>query len=74
MPHRPNTTHGVVVVVNSVTHPSVAPLELQTFKVRRVAAFKKNLVELTELQLKHARVGGAQAVGGGTSTGWGHKQ
>ena len=56
-------THSVVVVVNCVTHLSVAPLELQTFKVRRVAAFKKNLVELTELQLKHARVSGAQAVG-----------
>nr|CAG4643186.1 EOG090X05NC [Ilyocryptus agilis] len=28
--------------------------ELQDFKVRRVAAFKKNLVELCELELKHA--------------------
>ena len=36
--------------------PSVQ-LELQTLKARRVAAFKKNLVELTELQLKHAKVG-----------------
>lgn len=26
------------------------------FKVRRVAAFKKNLVELCELELKHANV------------------
>jgi len=28
--------------------------ELMDFKVRRVAAFKKNLVELCELELKHA--------------------
>lgn len=26
------------------------------FKARRVAQFKKNLVELAELQLKHAKV------------------
>lgn len=37
------------------TYSEVGKQELQTFKVRRVAAFKKNLVELTELQLKHAR-------------------
>lgn len=29
--------------------------ELQTFKARRVMAFKKNLVELTELEIKHAK-------------------
>ena len=30
--------------------------ELMDFKKRRVAAFKKNLVELCELELKHANV------------------
>ena len=29
--------------------------ELQQFKGRRVQAFKKNLVELAELQIKHGR-------------------
>ena len=33
----------------------VAKIDLQAFKQRRVAAFKKNLVDLAELQLKHAR-------------------
>ncbi|XP_054718388.1 sorting nexin-6-like [Uloborus diversus] len=32
-----------------------AKQELQDFKVRRVAAFKKNLVELAELEVKHAK-------------------
>lgn len=31
-------------------------LELTDFKTRRIAAFKKNLVELTELEIKHAKV------------------
>lgn len=31
-------------------------LELLDFKTRRVAAFKKNLIELTELEIKHAKV------------------
>jgi len=30
--------------------------ELLDFKTRRVAAFKKNLIELTELEIKHAKV------------------
>lgn len=30
--------------------------ELVDFKTRRVAAFRKNLVELAELELKHAKV------------------
>lgn len=36
----------------------VLPLrtELIDFKTRRVAAFRKNLVELAELELKHAKV------------------
>ncbi|KAJ8045242.1 Sorting nexin-6 [Holothuria leucospilota] len=33
----------------------VAKQELTDYKTRRVAAFKKNLVELAELQLKHAK-------------------
>lgn len=31
-------------------------LELIDFKTRRVSAFRKNLVELAELELKHAKV------------------
>lgn len=30
--------------------------ELTDFKTRRVAAFKKSLIELTELEIKHAKV------------------
>ncbi|GIY54487.1 sorting nexin-6 [Caerostris extrusa] len=29
--------------------------ELQDFRIRRVAAFRKNLVELAELEIKHAK-------------------
>ena len=31
-------------------------LELNDFKVRRVQMFRKNLIELTELQIKHSKV------------------
>lgn len=31
-------------------------LELQNFKTRRVAAFKKNLIDLTDFEIKHAKV------------------
>lgn len=34
----------------------VAKQELTDYKTRRVAAFKKNLVELAELEVKHAKV------------------
>ena len=34
----------------------IAKQELNDFKVRRVAAFKKNFVEFVELQIKDARV------------------
>lgn len=34
----------------------ISPTELNSFKTRRVAAFKKNLIELAELELKHAKV------------------
>ena len=30
--------------------------ELQDFKVRRIAHFKKNMVDLAELEIKHAKV------------------
>lgn len=30
--------------------------ELTDFKTRRVAAFKKNLIDLTEFEIKHAKV------------------
>lgn len=31
-------------------------LELITFKQKRIAAFRKNLIEMTELEIKHAKV------------------
>jgi hypothetical protein len=31
-------------------------IELNDFKTRRVQMFRKNLIELTELQIKHAKV------------------
>lgn len=31
-------------------------IELMDFKTRRVTAFRKNLIELTELEIKHAKV------------------
>lgn len=39
-----------------LTVVSVMKVELIDFKTRRVAAFRKNLVELAELELKHAKV------------------
>lgn len=36
--------------------PFLFSTELIDFKTRRVAAFRKNLVELAELELKHAKV------------------
>lgn len=36
--------------------PFLFSVELIDFKTRRVAAFRKNLVELAELELKHAKV------------------
>lgn len=41
--------HTLYVVFYSFT-------ELTEFKTRRIAYFKKNLVDLVELELKHARV------------------
>lgn len=32
------------------------PTELVNFKRKRVAAFRKNLIEMSELEIKHARV------------------
>lgn len=37
-------------------NPFLFSIELIDFKTRRVAAFRKNLVELAELELKHAKV------------------
>lgn len=37
-------------------NPILFYIELIDFKTRRVAAFRKNLVELAELELKHAKV------------------
>lgn len=31
-------------------------VELSNFKRKRVAAFRKNLIEMSELEIKHARV------------------
>lgn len=40
----------------SLTMRLLLNVELIDFKTRRVAAFRKNLVELAELELKHAKV------------------
>lgn len=42
--------------INACWPMPVFHLELIDFKTRRVAAFRKNLVELAELELKHAKV------------------
>lgn len=42
--------------INACWPMLVFHLELIDFKTRRVAAFRKNLVELAELELKHAKV------------------
>lgn len=39
----------------------IGKLELTEFKGRRVTAFRKHLIELGELQLKHSKVGGIQS-------------
>lgn len=44
--------------MDQLIHLNFTPAELRDFKGRRVAAFKKNLIELAELELKHAKVGG----------------
>lgn len=33
-------------------------IELTSFKGRRVVAFRKNLIEMAELEIKHAKVSG----------------
>jgi sorting nexin-5/6/32 len=45
-------------VVNMFTHVccTSSSIELSDFKVRRVTMFRKNLIELSELQIKHAKV------------------
>jgi len=45
-----------VYKTNAFTNACNNFLELLDFKTRRVAAFKKNLIELTELEIKHAKV------------------
>lgn len=32
------------------------PTELMSFKQKRIAAFRKNLIEMAELEIKHAKV------------------
>lgn len=38
------------------------PTELTNFKGRRVVAFRKNLIEMAELEIKHAKVSGKKEV------------
>lgn len=38
------------------------PVELVNFKRKRVAAFRKNLIEMSELEIKHARVSNFKSV------------
>lgn len=49
----PSLGHGPVQ--RSLCSPFASP-ELIDFKSRRVSSFRKNLVELAELELKHAKV------------------
>lgn len=35
---------------------SFFPTELMSFKQKRIAAFRKNLIEMAELEIKHAKV------------------
>lgn len=44
----PRSTDQLLIIFSS--------LELNDFKVRRVQMFRKNLIELTELQIKHSKV------------------
>lgn len=41
------------MVINNIL---IYIIELMDFKTRRVTAFRKNLIELTELEIKHAKV------------------
>lgn len=43
---------SIILLINTFLFST----ELIDFKTRRVAAFRKNLVELAELELKHAKV------------------
>lgn len=41
---------------NDLNNVLISVIELVDFKTRRVTAFRKNLIELTELEIKHAKV------------------
>ena len=41
---------------NRVNKNSYSIVELTDFKTRRIAHFRKNLVDLAELEIKHAKV------------------
>lgn len=49
-----------------LVNTALLSVELVNFKRKRVAAFRKNLIEMSELEIKHARVSVA-AGGGGAS-------
>ena len=45
-----------IMIRHSETLLTLLCLELVEFKQRRVVAFKKNLIEVAELEVKHAKV------------------
>lgn len=47
--------------MQSLFKPDIVLLtELTSFKGRRVVAFRKNLIEMAELEIKHAKVNGTE--------------
>lgn len=50
-----NPCHWAAYPARVPTSPPSSP-ELMDFKSRRVSSFRKNLIELAELELKHAKV------------------
>jgi len=48
--------HSPFPIRNSVFMFFVSSVELTDFKTRRIAHYKKNLIDLAEFEIKHARV------------------
>ena len=46
----------IVSKIKQVNKYSHSVVELTDFKTRRIAHFRKNLVDLAELEIKHAKV------------------
>ena len=48
------TWYGLIISINHLF--LLFSIEIQEFKTRRIAYFKKHLVEVVELEVKHAKV------------------